>query len=46
MSKKLCLDRDDLAGKIRGKKKKYLCTRCDKKSHKEKWCCKPKKIKR
>jgi NAD-dependent SIR2 family protein deacetylase len=45
MSKKICRD-EDLVVKIKGKKKKYICTKCDKKSPKEKWCCKAEEIKR
>jgi len=46
MSKKLCRDKDDLKVKIRGRKKKYVCGTCDKKSPKEKWCCDPEEIER
>jgi len=38
MSKKLCRD-EDLALKTKGKKKKYICTECDKKSAKKKLLC-------
>jgi hypothetical protein len=46
MSKKFCKDEDDLKEKVRGRKKYYICGRCEKKSPKEKWCCKPREIKR
>jgi hypothetical protein len=46
MSKKLCRESDRLEYKISDRKMKYLCTKCDKESPKEKWCCKPRKIKR
>ncbi len=45
MSKKLCNEEDGLDVKILDRKMKYRCTKCDNKSPKEKWCCKPKKIK-
>ncbi len=45
MSKKLCRESDLLDDKIHDRKMKYLCTKCDKESPKEKWCCKAKKIK-
>lgn len=46
MSKKLCKESDGLKEKIRGRKKKYICAKCEKKSPKEKWICKPMDIKR
>ena len=46
MSKKLCSQKEDLKAKVKGKKKKYLCTKCMRKSPKDKWLCKPEKIKR
>jgi hypothetical protein len=46
MSKKLCRDWEVLDEKSKDKKIKYLCGKCEKESPKEKWCCKPKKIKR
>jgi hypothetical protein len=45
MSKKLCREEDGLDEKIYGKKMQYLCKKCEKESPKEKWCCKPRKIK-
>jgi ribosomal protein S26 len=44
MSKKLCRESDGLSQKIKGKQKNYYCGKCEKKSPKEKWCCKPKEI--
>jgi hypothetical protein len=46
MSKKFCRDRKELAKKIKGKELTYECAKCDQQSPKEKWCCKPKEIKR
>lgn len=46
MSKKLCKESDGLEERIADKKMKYHCTKCDKQSPKEKWCCKPVKIER
>lgn len=45
MSKKLCSDGAVLEVKMQGKKMMYLCKKCDEESPKEKWCCKPRKIK-
>jgi lipopolysaccharide biosynthesis regulator YciM len=42
MSKKLCEDPKKL--KVEEKNPKYECKKCGKKTHKEKWCCKPVKI--
>ena len=39
MSKKLCKDEDDISVKRKGRKNRYICTKCDKKSPKEKWLC-------
>jgi len=46
MSKKLCTDGDVLEEKMRDRKMIYLCKKCDQPSPKDKWCCKPRKIKR
>ena len=46
MSKKLCTDGDVLEVKMQGMKMKYHCKKCEDESPKEKWCCKPGKIKR
>lgn len=45
MSRKLCKPEDGLEERIRGRKMKYRCGKCDMISPKEKWCCKPKHIK-
>jgi hypothetical protein len=44
MSKKLCKEKDGLGKKVKGKEKHYFCTKCEKQSPKEKWCCKPEEI--
>lgn len=46
MSKKLCKESDALEEKIADRKMKYVCAKCEGQSPKEKWCCKPRKIKR
>jgi hypothetical protein len=46
MGKKLCKQTDELAVKARTKERRYYCSKCQVESPKEKWCCKPKKIKR
>jgi hypothetical protein len=46
MGKKLCKEGEELEEKLQDRKMKYLCTKCEKPSPKEKWCCKPRKIKR
>ena len=40
MSKKICKERDKLAKKVKGSKKRYICAKCGGKSPKEKWVCK------
>ncbi|MCK4989040.1 MAG: hypothetical protein KAS29_01085 [Bacteroidales bacterium] len=45
MSKKLCKESDGLDERLVDREMQYSCTKCDKQSPKEKWCCKPKKIK-
>ena len=44
MSKKLCKE-EVLVERVKGKKKKFICRKCDLKSPKEKWICKPGEIK-
>jgi hypothetical protein len=44
MSKRLCRDQDVLQKKINGKKKKYICTKCDEKSPKKELLCHGEKI--
>ena len=39
MSKKLCKESDNLSSKVKGKKKKYICTKCDLKSPKKELLC-------
>jgi len=46
MSKKLCKEYSELEAKIRKKKLTHRCAKCHLESPKEKWCCKPKKLKR
>ncbi len=46
MGKKYCRDGNELEVKVRGRKLKYVCAKCDQRSPKEKWCCKPREIKR
>ncbi len=45
MSKKACKDYTLLLEKSRGKHTKYYCKKCGEEVVKEKWACKPKKIK-
>ena len=46
MSKKSCSKSDGLDVKVKERKAKYYCKKCERQSPKEKWCCKPKEIKR
>lgn len=46
MSKKLCKEYSELEAKGQLKKNKYRCNKCKLEAPKEKWCCKPKKLKR
>ncbi|HKK61152.1 MAG TPA: hypothetical protein VJ951_01250 [Bacteroidales bacterium] len=41
MSKKVCKDKKELKGKMKGKKKKFYCKKCEAESVKKKWLCKP-----
>ena len=45
MGKKICKDPVEIGPKMEGRKMKYVCTKCDEEVAKEKWACKPKKIK-
>jgi len=45
MSKKACSDFSLLMEKSKGKRRKYYCKKCEREVIKEKWVCKPKKIK-
>lgn len=45
MSKTMCSDAKEIAKKSKGKEAKYFCKKCGSEVAKEKWVCKPKKIK-
>jgi len=45
MSKKACKEPDLMMERSKGKKLKYYCKKCGEEVLKEKWVCKPKKLK-
>jgi hypothetical protein len=45
MGKKICKDADSIQKAGKEDKVKYCCTKCGEKAVKEKWVCKPKKLK-
>jgi tRNA(Ile2) C34 agmatinyltransferase TiaS len=45
MSKKICSDTEAISVKSTGRKSKYYCKKCGERVVKEKWACKPEKIK-
>ena len=45
MGKKICKDADSRQKAAKEKKVKYFCAKCGEEAVKEKWVCKPKKLK-
>jgi tRNA(Ile2) C34 agmatinyltransferase TiaS len=45
MSKRACSDGKEIAKKSKGREAGYYCKKCGEEVIKEKWVCKPKKIK-